>query len=149
VSPSANIINGLESNIAAASDNVCPKELVRIGDVLDKLEKDGLPEVVPIFVTVDPNRDTIAQMLEYKKDFHPAFKMLTGTRAQIADITKAYRVYSLKPTKTMTTMTTTLLITRLSCILLAQIVNSSTFSRSRHESKTLSRKSNPTSDQQS
>ncbi|CAH0516524.1 unnamed protein product [Peronospora belbahrii] len=38
-------------------------------------------------------RDTIAQMQIYKADFHPKFKMLTGTRDQIAEITKAYRVY--------------------------------------------------------
>ncbi|KUF95758.1 hypothetical protein AM588_10006846 [Phytophthora nicotianae] len=42
---------------------------------------------------LDPKRDTIAQMQAYKADFHPKFKMLTGTRDQVADITKAYRVY--------------------------------------------------------
>ncbi|KAJ0402718.1 hypothetical protein P43SY_007860 [Pythium insidiosum] len=74
--------------------DICPNELVRIGDVLDKLSaEDNAPAILPLFVTVDPNRDTIAQMLEYKKDFHPSFKMLTGTRDQVADITKAYRVY--------------------------------------------------------
>ncbi|KAK1942377.1 putative pre-mRNA-splicing factor ATP-dependent RNA helicase mog-5 [Phytophthora citrophthora] len=73
--------------------DICPNELVRIGDVLDKLEGENNPEVVPLFVTVDPNRDTIAQMKAYKGDFHPKFKMLTGTRDQVADITKAYCVY--------------------------------------------------------
>ncbi|KAF1780208.1 Armadillo-type fold [Phytophthora cactorum] len=73
--------------------DICPNELVRIGDVLDKLEAENCPEVVPLFVTVDPKRDTIAQMQAYKADFHPKFKMLTGTRDQVADITKAYRVY--------------------------------------------------------
>lgn len=47
--------------------DICPNELVRIGDVLDRLAKENLPEVVPLFVTVDPNRDTVAQMQEYKK----------------------------------------------------------------------------------
>lgn len=74
--------------------DICPNELVRIGDVLDKLDADGKsPEVVPLFVTVDPRRDTIEQMQAYKQDFHPRFKMLTGTRDQVADIAKAYRVY--------------------------------------------------------
>ncbi|KAF4030169.1 SCO1/SenC [Phytophthora infestans] len=73
--------------------DICPNELVRIGDVLDTLEAENCPEVVPLFVTVDPKRDTIAQMQAYKADFHPKFKMLTGTRDQVADITKAYRVY--------------------------------------------------------
>ncbi|CEG37426.1 Putative cytochrome C oxidase assembly protein [Plasmopara halstedii] len=58
--------------------DICPNELVRIGNVLDKLETDKtLPEVVPLFVTVDPKRDTIAQMQLYKADFHPKMKMLT------------------------------------------------------------------------
>ncbi|KAL7688272.1 putative copper chaperone SCO1/SenC, Thioredoxin-like superfamily [Plasmopara halstedii] len=74
--------------------DICPNELVRIGNVLDKLETDKtLPEVVPLFVTVDPKRDTIAQMQLYKADFHPKMKMLTGTRDQVADIAKSYRVY--------------------------------------------------------
>ncbi|ETI44234.1 hypothetical protein F443_11081 [Phytophthora nicotianae P1569] len=72
--------------------DICPNELVRIGDVLDKLEIDK-GEVVPLFITVDPKRDTIAQMQAYKVDFHPEFKMLTGTREQVADIAQAYRVY--------------------------------------------------------
>ncbi|CAI5716738.1 unnamed protein product [Hyaloperonospora brassicae] len=73
--------------------DICPNELVRIGDVLDQLEADKCPEVVPLFVTVDPRRDTIKQMQVYKADFHPKFKMLTGTQDQVADIAKAYRVY--------------------------------------------------------
>ncbi len=47
--------------------DICPNELVRIGDVLDQLEKAKAPGIIPLFVTVDPRRDTIAQMLEYKK----------------------------------------------------------------------------------
>ncbi|KAG2823859.1 hypothetical protein PC129_g8455 [Phytophthora cactorum] len=73
--------------------DICPNELVRIGDVLDKMEAEKSPEIVPLFVTVDPKRDTIAQMQAYKVDFHPKLKMLTGTREQVADIAKAYRVY--------------------------------------------------------
>ncbi|DAZ97206.1 TPA: hypothetical protein N0F65_003837 [Lagenidium giganteum] len=76
--------------------DICPNELVRIGDVIDKLNAENAPEILPLFITVDPNRDTIAQMQEYKKDFHPAMKMLTGTRDQVADVTKAYRVYFAK-----------------------------------------------------
>lgn len=47
--------------------DICPNELVRIGDVLDKLSAENAPEVVPLFVTVDPRRDTIAQMQAYKR----------------------------------------------------------------------------------
>ena len=48
--------------------DICPNELVRIGDVLDKISADkGNPDVVPLFVTVDPNRDTVQQMQAYKQ----------------------------------------------------------------------------------
>lgn len=48
--------------------DICPNELVRIGSVLDKLSADAnAPEVTPLFVTVDPRRDTIAQMQAYKQ----------------------------------------------------------------------------------
>uniref|UniRef100_K3WSW1 Thioredoxin domain-containing protein n=1 Tax=Globisporangium ultimum (strain ATCC 200006 / CBS 805.95 / DAOM BR144) TaxID=431595 RepID=K3WSW1_GLOUD len=74
--------------------DICPNELVRIGDVMDQVRADDkAPELIPLFVTVDPRRDTVEQMQAYKQDFHPSFKMLTGTRDQVADITKAYRVY--------------------------------------------------------
>ncbi|KAE8906740.1 hypothetical protein PF005_g15772 [Phytophthora fragariae] len=69
--------------------DICPNELVRIGDVLDKLQAEKCPEVVPLFVTVDPKRDTVEQMQAYKADFHPTLKMLTGTRDQVADISTA------------------------------------------------------------
>jgi len=80
--------------------DICPNELVRLGDVLDKLEvlnaKKTMPEIEPLFITVDPARDTIAQMNAYKQDFHPKLRMLCGTSDQIKDVTKAYRVYFTK-----------------------------------------------------
>lgn len=50
--------------------DICPNELVRIGNVLDQLSAEKSPEVLPLFVTVDPRRDTIAQMQAYKKGMH-------------------------------------------------------------------------------
>lgn len=47
--------------------DICPNELVRIGSVLDQLSAEDAPEVIPLFVTVDPKRDTVAQMQAYKK----------------------------------------------------------------------------------
>lgn len=47
----------------------------------------------PVFITVDPTRDTIAQLQAYRNDFHPSFRWLTGTVDQIANVTKAFRVY--------------------------------------------------------
>ena len=50
-------------------------------------------DVVPLFITVDPERDTVAVMAEYVANFHPRFLALTGTLDQVRTATSAYRVY--------------------------------------------------------
>jgi cytochrome oxidase Cu insertion factor (SCO1/SenC/PrrC family) len=49
--------------------------------------------VKPVFISVDPRRDTVGQMKNYGQDFHPSIAYLTGTREQVAVAAKAYRVY--------------------------------------------------------
>jgi protein SCO1/2 len=49
--------------------------------------------VQPIFITIDPARDTVEQMKLYASNFHPRLVALTGTPEQIAAAAKAYRVY--------------------------------------------------------
>jgi len=75
--------------------DICPTELQTMSDALDALgDKANL--VQPIFVTVDPERDTPAVVKDYVSHFHPRFVGLTGTPAQIEAATKAYRVYAAK-----------------------------------------------------
>lgn len=57
------------------------------------LEKAGENGLQPLFISVDPNRDTVGQMKNYSQDFHPSIVYLTGTREQVAKATRAYRVY--------------------------------------------------------
>ena len=52
-----------------------------------------LPNLQPIFITVDPERDTGADIKKYLAEFHPKMIGLTGTYDQIAAACKAYRVY--------------------------------------------------------
>jgi protein SCO1 len=77
--------------------DICPSELVKVGKILDELKRKNIGtgdiKVKPVFISVDPARDTVGQMKFYSKDFHPDFTFLTGTREQVAAITKAYRVY--------------------------------------------------------
>src|SRR3546814_2325700 len=47
----------------------------------------------PVFVTVDPERDTVEQLALYQQSFHPSFLMLTGTPEQVREAARAYRVY--------------------------------------------------------
>ena len=53
---------------------------------------------MPIFITVDPERDTPSQLAGYVRLFDPRIVGLTGTPRQIAAVAKAYRVYYAKAT---------------------------------------------------
>ena len=75
--------------------DVCPAELQTIANALDALGAKA-DEVTPIFITVDPERDTAQQMGEYVKNFHKRFVGLTGTPEEIKQAARAYRVYYAK-----------------------------------------------------
>ena len=72
--------------------DVCPTTLTTMSDALARLGA-GASQIVPIFITVDPARDTPAQMKQYLASFDPRFVGLTGSPAQIAAAANAYRVY--------------------------------------------------------
>ena len=75
--------------------DVCPTTLSTISEALDALgpNADGIQ---PIFVTIDPERDTPEVLADYVQHFYPGFVGLTGSADEIAGITKAYRVYYAK-----------------------------------------------------
>lgn len=74
--------------------DICPEELEKIGEVLEVMDKTpSAPKLQPVFISVDPKRDTPELISEYLKDFHPRFIGLTGTTEQVKRATKAYRVY--------------------------------------------------------
>ena len=71
--------------------DICPAELQVIAQTLDKLDDKG-KKVVPVFITLDPERDTPQAMADYVKSFGPNFVGLTGSPEAIAAAAKAYRV---------------------------------------------------------
>ncbi len=75
--------------------DVCPTELQAIAGALDLLGP-AADRIAPLFVTIDPERDTVQTLSEYVKLFHPRLVGLTGTDAQIAAAARAYRVYYAK-----------------------------------------------------
>jgi len=75
--------------------DVCPTALTEMGNAIEALGPAG-DKVAPVFVTVDPARDTPEHLKEYLAYFHPRFVGLTGTAAQVAAAAKAYRVYYAK-----------------------------------------------------
>lgn len=74
---------------------ICPTELQKISGALDLLGERS-KNIRPLFITVDPERDTVNIMKGYVRLFHPELVGLTGTLAQIETIKKVYKVYSKK-----------------------------------------------------
>lgn len=72
--------------------DVCPTELQAMGRAIDLLGPVG-ERIVPVFVTVDPLRDTPKALADYVHAFHPRMIGLTGSAEDIARAAKAYRVY--------------------------------------------------------
>jgi len=72
--------------------DACPTVLNNISVALEKLGSDA-SKLQPLFVTVDPQRDTGEVMTDYLKSFDSRIVGLTGTQAQIDTVTKEYRVY--------------------------------------------------------
>src|SRR5262245_31517169 len=75
--------------------DVCPTELQVISTALDELGNKA-KDIQPIFITIDPERDTIAALSQYMQSFHPSYIGLTGSPEAIAKAAKAYRVYYAK-----------------------------------------------------
>ncbi|XP_058805566.1 protein SCO1 homolog, mitochondrial [Phymastichus coffea] len=73
--------------------DVCPDELEKLALVVDKLEKEHQLQVQPIFITVDPQRDSPSAVGRYVKEFSNKILGLSGSIEQIAQVCKAYRVY--------------------------------------------------------
>lgn len=68
-------------------------KMVRSVDLIDKVKIKGSPTLTPLFVTVDPDRDTVDKVAKYIKDFSPKLIGLTGSKQQVDQVTRAYRVY--------------------------------------------------------
>ena len=75
--------------------DVCPGELQVVAAALDALGDKG-KQIQPVFITIDPERDTVQQLADYVPHFHKRLIGLTGTADEIAKAAKAYRVYFAK-----------------------------------------------------
>ena len=72
--------------------DVCPLDSARNAEAVDLLAKMGL-SATPIFISIDPKRDTPEVIAEYTKWLHPKMIGLTGTPEQVKATSKAYRTY--------------------------------------------------------
>lgn len=72
--------------------DICPTDLQNIGLAIDQLGAAG-ETLQPLFITVDPERDTASHLADYVKMFHPRLIGLTGDSDAIRKAADAYRVY--------------------------------------------------------
>ena len=75
--------------------DVCPTELQSISLALDRLGA-AAEAVQPLFITIDPERDTPARLAEFVSSFHPRLIGLTGSVADIKKTAMAYRTFFVK-----------------------------------------------------
>ena len=74
--------------------DICPTTLGVMADALDKMP--GADRVVPVFITIDPARDTPRVIKRYLAAFGPRFVGLTGDAKPVAAVAQDYRVYFAK-----------------------------------------------------
>lgn len=75
--------------------DVCPVDVQNIGGAMKALDKSNpklSAQIVPVFVTIDPARDTPAVVKQFTAAFYPRMVGLTGTAEQVDAAAKVYRV---------------------------------------------------------
>lgn len=76
--------------------DICPTELHKMMAALDTIERkqpDIYRYIKPVFVTVDPLRDTQEQIAAYAENFHPRMRWLTGSHEALTKAAKAFHIY--------------------------------------------------------
>ncbi|KAK2711281.1 protein SCO1 homolog, mitochondrial-like [Artemia franciscana] len=74
--------------------DICPDEIekmIKVTDILD--ETPGEKKLQPLFITVDPDRDSVDAVAKYVKEFSPKLIGLTGPTDKVKEACRAYRVY--------------------------------------------------------
>src|SRR5579872_1868764 len=73
----------------------CPAALQTMSQALDRLGSKA-DDVAPLFISVDPDRDTVPVMKTYAANFHPSLIALTGSREAVAEAKQGYGIYAAK-----------------------------------------------------
>lgn len=73
--------------------DVCPTSLSSLAEALDSFDKEKVKEFKGLFISVDPDRDTLKNLDQYAKYFHPNFIGATSNKQTIDEITKRYESY--------------------------------------------------------
>ena len=72
--------------------DVCPFDVARNADAVDLLTERGI-STTPVFISIDPQRDTVDVVSDYAFNMHDKMIALTGSEQQVAAASKAYKTY--------------------------------------------------------
>uniref|UniRef100_A0A1I7TZ01 Thioredoxin domain-containing protein n=1 Tax=Caenorhabditis tropicalis TaxID=1561998 RepID=A0A1I7TZ01_9PELO len=74
--------------------DICPDEIEKMVKVVEIIEsgKEHTP-IVPVFISVDPERDSVARVKEYCSEFSEKLRGYTGTQDEVNTVAKTFRVY--------------------------------------------------------
>jgi cytochrome oxidase Cu insertion factor (SCO1/SenC/PrrC family) len=75
--------------------DICPSALYNMSQALEILGPKA-KEIQPLFITIDPQRDTAQHLARYRENYHTRFIMLTGSEEQTRKAMKAYKVHGAK-----------------------------------------------------
>lgn len=73
--------------------DICPQEMEKQTRVIELLDAEFGPVATPVFISIDPKRDSVEAVDDYCGEFHPRIVGLTGTPEQVKKVSRAYRVY--------------------------------------------------------
>ena len=73
--------------------DVCPLGMTKIANALDQLPQDVQDKIQPLFITVDPERDTQALLKEYMANFDPSFIALRPEPDELKDVAAGFKIY--------------------------------------------------------
>lgn len=76
--------------------SICPTELQKMTAAMKMADAEKSDKIMPVFITIDPERDTVDVMKNYVTQFHPRLIGLTGTQDDINVAARAWRVYAQK-----------------------------------------------------
>uniref|UniRef100_A0AC34R7B8 Thioredoxin domain-containing protein n=1 Tax=Panagrolaimus sp. JU765 TaxID=591449 RepID=A0AC34R7B8_9BILA len=81
--------------------DICPDEIEKMVNVVEILneDKDKIP-IIPVFISVDPERDTPERVKKYCAEFSPLIRGYTGSKEQVDKVAKTFRVYHSQGPKT-------------------------------------------------
>lgn len=70
--------------------DVCPTSLAIMAQAIKNMDTEQQEQIQPIFISVDPERDTPERLAEYSSFFHPSILGITGSRDNIDTIVRQY-----------------------------------------------------------